>query len=635
MERRKLAMRNFAYLFMLTCLLMMLFTKTAQAEDLEDAKAFTPKSCFTFDTATGLITGYTDADANNPCTEVIVPDKIDGVAVKGFAGTFKGNTNIKTVVIPDSITVIGDDTFNGCTAFEKMNVYLSQSVLTVEEVTGQNFYIDWTKYVSPDGIHVYEIQDKGSVIIPTTLTTLGERVFNDCTFGSFYVMEANQYFTDDDKTMPNAQEGTGACLISKDGKTLYRFAPNYHATERKFVLPSVEVIANHALQGNRHNGGFEIPNTVLTIGDYAFYNSHNTNFILFQETSKVTTIGSFTFAYINNLGTEMPFSLPVSVTKIGEYCFAYCQNLSNFDISKSSIESVPAFVFKGSTNLHEITLPATVKTIEAYAFFECDNFNYIYFLGDTLEKIGTAAFQGCQNLHEIHIPEGVTAIENETFSGCQNLNVIELPDSVTTIGDEAFEDCQNIHEMVIPPNVSYISNSTFDGVDPEKLDNVDTSKNEYAQTIVKKSLPEKNSKWTIGGLKYKITKSHEKKGTVMILGADDKKQKNLTIAGTVNINGYNFKVTAIGAKAFRNNKKLKKVTIGVNITSIGKQTFSGCKKLKTITVKSKKIKKVGSNALKGINSKATVKLPKMSKSKWNKYKNKFVNKGQAKTVKIK
>lgn len=628
-------MRMFSCLFVIMGLFLMVSTKTVEAEGIADAKAFTPETCFTFDATTGLITGYTDADVNNPCTEVIVPDKIGGVAIKGFAGTFKGNTNIKTVTVPDSITVIGDDTFNGCTAFEKMNVYLSQSLLTVEAVTGQNAYIDWTKYVSPDGIHVYEIQDKGSVIIPTALTTLGERAFNDCAFGSFYVMEANQYFTDDDKTMPNAQEGTGACLMSKDGKILYRFAPNYHANERTFVLPSVEMIGNYALQGNRYNGGFEIPNTVLTIGDYAFYNSHNTNFILFQETSKVTTIGSFAFAYINNLGTEAPFSLPISVTKIGEYCFAYCQNLSNFDISKSSIESVPAFVFKGSTNLHEVTLPVTVKTIEAYAFFECDNFNYIYFLGDTLEKIGTAAFQGCQNLHEIHIPEGVIAIENETFSGCQNLNIIELPDSLTTIGDEAFEDCQNIHEMVIPPNVTYMSNSTFNGVDPEKLENVDTSQNEYAQTKVKKALPKKNSKWVIGGLQYKITKSHKKKGTVTLVKATDKKMKNVTISGTVNINGYNFKVTSIGAKAFRNNKKLKKITIGANVTSIGKQAFSGCKALKTITVKSKKVKKVGSNAFKGINSKATVKLPKMSKSKWNKYKNKFVNKGQAKTVKIK
>lgn len=573
------------------------------------SKQFTAESCFTIDPATGMVTGYTDTNTTNPLKEVVVPNTINGIVVKGLQGTFKDNVNIETVIVPDSITTIGNETFNGCTSFKKLNVYLSATNMLAENII-----------------------DKNAVVIPTSLTTLGEKVFFSCKFKSFYVMENNQFFIDDNRGMQNEPEGIGACLMSKDMKYLYRVAPDYKMNDRNFLLPAVEEICDYAVQGSYHNGGFEIPNTVTTIGDYAFYSAYNTNFIKFQETSKVTTIGSFAFAYINNLGTEAPFDLPVSVTTLGEYAFGYCQNLSNFDMSKSSVVSIPAFLFKGSTNLHEVTLPETVRTIEAYAFFECDNFNNIYFLGKTLDKIGTAAFQGCQNLHEIEIPEGVTAIENDTFSGCQNLNVIKLPDSLETIGDNAFEDCQNIHEMEIPPNVTYMSNSTFNGVDPEKLDNVDTSKNEYAQTKVKKSLPKKNSKWTIGDIKYKITKSHAKKGTVMVVGA--KKKKTLTIPSKVIINGYPFKVTSIGTKAFYNNKKVKKVTVGSNVTTIGKRAFHNCKKLKTIVIKSKKIKSVKAQAFKGVHKKAKIKLPKMSSGKYKKYKKKFMNKGQATTVKI-
>ncbi len=584
-------------------------SKQVYAQGELASQPFTAESCFTIDAATGLVTGYKDADAANPLKEIVVPSVIHGIPVKGLQGAFKDNVNVETVVVPDTITVIGDETFSGCTSFQKLNVYLSS-----ENMIAKN------------------IIDKNGVVIPTGLTTLGEKVFYSCKFKSFYVMDDNAFFMDDNRGMQNEPEGIGACLMSKDMKYLYRVAPEYKMNDRNFLLPPIEEICDFAVQGSYHNGGFEIPNTVVTIGDYAFYCAYNTNFIKFQETSKVTTIGSFAFAYINNLGTEAPFDLPVSVTTLGEYAFGYCQNLSNFDMSKSSVVSIPAFLFKGSTNLHEVTLPETVRTIEAYAFFECDNFNNIYFLGKTLDKIGTAAFQGCQNLHEIEIPEGVKAIENDTFSGCQNLNVIKLPDSLETIGDNAFEDCQNIHEMEIPPNVTYMSNSTFNGVDPEKLDNVDTSKNEYAQTKVKKSLPKKNSKWTVGDIKYKITKSHAKKGTVMVIGG--KKKKTLTIPDKVIINGYPFKVTSIGSKAFQKNKKVKKITIGSNVTTIGKRAFYNCKKLKTIVVKSKKVKSVKSQAFKGIHKNAKIKLPKMSKRKLNKYKKKFMNKGQAGTVKI-
>jgi len=65
------------------------------------------------------------------------------------------------------------------------------------------------------------------------------------------------------------------------------------------------------------------------------------------------------------------------------------------------------------------------------------------------------------------------------------------------------------------------------------------------------------------------------------------------IPSTVRIEGYDFKVTTIAAKAFQNKKKLKKVTIGKNVVSIGSKAFNGCKMLKTIVVKSKNLKKVG------------------------------------------
>lgn len=149
-----------------------------------------------------------------------------------------------------------------------------------------------------------------------------------------------------------------------------------------------------------------------------------------------------------------------------------------------------------------------------------------------------------------------------------------------------------------------------------------------------KPVPKKGTKHTVGSLIYKVTRSSAKAGTVAVTGVKKKTLTTAAISKTVKISGYTFKVTAIDAKAFNNCKKLKKVTIEVNIASIGKQAFRGCAKLNNITIKTTKLtsKKVGSQAFKGINAKATIKVP---KKKLASYKKILKAKGVGKKVKIK
>ena len=129
------------------------------------------------------------------------------------------------------------------------------------------------------------------------------------------------------------------------------------------------------------------------------------------------------------------------------------------------------------------------------------------------------------------------------------------------------------------------------------------------------------------GSSYKVTKS----GEVTFAKPKSSVKGTVTIPDTVTIDGITYKVTAIEANAFKNNKNITKVIIGKNVTVIGNNAFSGCKKLKTITVKTTKLKSVGKKALKGIHAKAKIKVP---KSKLKKNKSLFKNKGQGKNVKV-
>ena len=107
--------------------------------------------------------------------------------------------------------------------------------------------------------------------------------------------------------------------------------------------------------------------------------------------------------------------------------------------------------------------------------------------------------------------------------------------------------------------------------------------------------------------------------------------KNVLIPDKVTYRKKSYKVTVIDAKAFKNRKNITKVTMGKNITKIGKEAFYGDKKLKTIVIRSTKITFIGKNALKGIDAKATIKVP---VKKRNAYSTILKKKGQASTVKI-
>ena len=105
---------------------------------------------------------------------------------------------------------------------------------------------------------------------------------------------------------------------------------------------------------------------------------------------------------------------------------------------------------------------------------------------------------------------------------------------------------------------------------------------------------------------------------------NNKKLTKVTISKNIKVIGKNAfygcsalksvtigsKVTTIGDGAFQGCSKLTKVTIPAKVTKIGKKVFYNCKKLKTITIKTSSLKSVGKSAFKKIAKKASIKVPK-------------------------
>lgn len=144
-----------------------------------------------------------------------------------------------------------------------------------------------------------------------------------------------------------------------------------------------------------------------------------------------------------------------------------------------------------------------------------------------------------------------------------------------------------------------------------------TNKNEETTTSNQKEessvIVKNGTKFKVGKLVYRV--KNTKKKTVQVVSTVSKKVKKVSVPKKVTYQKVSYKVVAIGNNAFKNRRKLTKVTIGANVRTIGKKAFYNCKKLKKVIIKSQKLKKVGKQAFRKVNKKVFVKIPKgMKKS---------------------
>lgn len=130
-------------------------------------------------------------------------------------------------------------------------------------------------------------------------------------------------------------------------------------------------------------------------------------------------------------------------------------------------------------------------------------------------------------------------------------------------------------------------------------------------SIEKLAYPKEGTSYTISGNEYKVSKP----GAEVILVKTSKTTKNVTVPAQIYAQGITYKVTSIGAKAFNNNKKLTKVTIGTNIVKINSNAFFNCKNLKTVTIKSVHLtgKTANKKAFKNAHKKLVIRVPKKVK----------------------
>lgn len=100
-------------------------------------------------------------------------------------------------------------------------------------------------------------------------------------------------------------------------------------------------------------------------------------------------------------------------------------------------------------------------------------------------------------------------------------------------------------------------------------------------TLAKLPMPKAGTKVIVGGNQYTVTKV----GSEVCFSKANDKARVITVPSTIKAKGITYKVTSIGANAFKNCKKLTKATIRANVRVIKAKAFKNCPKLKTVTIK--------------------------------------------------
>ena len=400
-----------------------------------------PKTLYTYtldDYKNATITKY-----NGNARSLSVPQTIDGYTVVGIGSSaFKGNTNLRFLHLPDTLTKIGSNAFSDCTSLSK--VTLPDSLTTIENCAFNNCE-SLEEVRLPDGLTEIGFRAFGActslkkVYIPKTITSCAGYNPSSCVYeGPFRGCTSlnDVEFADGIKTIP--QNLFLKCTGLKE-----------------IALPdTVTTIGSAAFEYCSNLTSIVWSNNLTTIGDSAFYACTKLAEVALPDT--VTKIGSNAFSDCTSLSKV---TLPDSLNTMGDEAFCNCFSLKELKLS-NSMSTIPGNAFTGCSVLEELVIPDSVATIEEEAFMNCSALKMVSF-GKGLTAIYNNAFNTCDALDAVVLPESLKTIYYNAFRDCDALTEITIPNNVTSIGNSAFYDCDSLAKVTISNSVTSMGTYVF------------------------------------------------------------------------------------------------------------------------------------------------------------------------------